>query len=53
MTYPPLRNPHYVVISISIDLLSNSKRNTPFHRIAHNYFHVDWDSLGAHLRDIT
>ena len=40
MVLPPLGNSG-AVVSVSIDLPSNSKRDAPFHRIAHNYFHAE------------
>ena len=40
------------VLSVSIDLPSNSKQDAPFHRIAYNYSHADWDGLHDPLRDI-
>ena len=30
----------------------NSIRDTPFHRIAYDYFRADWDGLRHHLRDV-
>ena len=41
-----------VVVSISIDIPLNSKQNSPFHRIAYDYFCDDWDGLCDHLRDV-
>ena len=38
MAFPPLGNSDHMVFSVSIDFLSNSKRDAPFHRIAHDYF---------------
>ena len=49
MAFPLLGNPDHMVFSVSIDFLSNSKRDTPFHRIAHDYFCADWNSLCDHL----
>ena len=42
----------YVVVSVSIDFPSNSKWEGPFHRIAYDYSHADWDGLCDHLRDV-
>ena len=39
-----------VVVSVSIDFLSNSQRDAPFHRIAYDYSCADWDGLCDHLR---
>ena len=34
MAYAPLRNSNHVIVSVSIDFWSNSRRDTLFHRIA-------------------
>ena len=53
MAFPPLGNSDHVVVSVSIDFLSNSQQDMPhFHCIAYNYFCADWDSLHNHLRDV-
>ena len=52
MSFPPLGNSDYVVVSVSINFPSNSQRNAPFHRIAYNYSCADWDGLRDHLRDV-
>ena len=52
MAFPLLENSDYVVVSVSIDFLSNSQRDAPFHRIAYGYSRADWDSLCDHLRDV-
>ena len=52
MAFPPLRNSDHIVVSVSIDFQSNSLRNAPFHRLAYDYSHADWDSLRYHLRDV-
>ena len=49
MAFPPLGNADNVVVSVSIDSLSNSQQDAPFHRIAYDYCFVDWD---GHLRDV-
>ena len=41
MTFHPLGNPDHVVVSVSIDFPSNSKRNAPFHGIAYDYSRAD------------
>ena len=51
MAFPPLGNSH-VAVSVSIDFPINSKRDTPFHCVAYDYFHADWDGLRDHLRDV-
>ena len=40
MAFPPLGNSDYTV-SISIDFLSNSKRDPLFHQIAYDYSQAD------------
>ena len=45
MTFPPLGNSDHVVVSVSNDFPSNSKRDAPFRRIAYDYFHADLDTL--------
>ena len=46
-------NSDHVVVSVSVDFPSNSKRDNPFHRIAYDYYsRADWDGLRDHLKDI-
>ena len=52
MAFYPLGNSDHVVVSVSIDFPSNSQWNTPFHCIAYDYSHADWDILHNHLRDV-
>ena len=52
MAFPPSRNSDHVVVSVSIDFPSNSKRDAPFHCIAYDYSCADWDGLRDHLRDV-
>ena len=52
MAFPPLENSDHVVVSVSIDFPINSKQDTPFHRVAYDYFRADWDGLRDHLRDV-
>ena len=52
MALPPLGNTDHVVFSVSIDFLSNSKRDTTFHHIAYAYSQAVWDGLCDHLRDV-
>ena len=52
MAYPPLRNSDHVVVSVSIDFLSNSQREALFDSIANDYSRDDWDGLRDHLRDV-
>ena len=42
MAFPPLENPDHV-ISVSIDVPSNSQWDAPFHHITHDYSCADWD----------
>ena len=49
----PLGNFDHVVISLSIDFLSNSQRDAPFHRIAYDYSRTVWGGLRDHLRDVS
>ena len=41
MAFPPLGNSDHVVVSVSIDFPSNSKRDALFHRIAYGYSRAD------------
>ena len=41
MTFPPLGNSYHVVVSVSIDFLSNSQRDVSFHCIAYDYSLTD------------
>ena len=52
MAFPPLGNSDHVVVSVSINVPSNSKWDVPFHRIAYDYSCADWDGLRDHLRDV-
>ena len=49
MVFPPLGNSGHVAVSVSIDFLSNSQRDAPFHRIAYDYSRADWDGFRDHL----
>ena len=52
MTFPPLRNPDHVVVSVSIDFPTNSKQDTPLHCVAYDYSRADCDGLRDHLREV-
>ena len=52
MAFPPLGNSDHVVVSVSIDFPINSKRDTPFHRVAYDYSRADCGGLRDHLRDV-
>lgn len=45
MDLPPLGNPYHVVVSVSIDIPINSKRDATFHRITYDYSCTNWDGL--------
>ena len=51
MAFPLLGNSDHTV-SVSIDFPTNSKRDAPFHCIAYDYSHADWNGLCDHLRDV-
>ena len=52
ISFPPFRNSDNVIVSVSIDFLSNSKGDVPFHHIAYAYCCADWDGPHDHLRDV-
>ena len=52
MAFPPLGNSDHVAVSVSIDFPINSKQDIPFHCVAYDYFHADWDGLPDYLRDV-
>ena len=52
MAFPTFGNSDHVVVSVLIDFPINSKQDAPFHRIAYDYSHADWDGLCDHLRDV-
>ena len=52
MAFSPLGTSDHVVVSVSIDVPSNSQQDAPFHRIAYDYSRADWDGLRDHLRDV-
>ena len=41
MAFPPLGNSDHVVVSVSIDFLSNSQWDALFHRITYDYSRAD------------
>ena len=45
-------NSDHVVVSVSIEFLSNSKQDAPLHCIAYDNSCADWDGLHDHLRDV-
>ena len=52
MAFSPLGNSDHAIVSASIDFLSNSRWDAPFHHIAYDYYRADWDGLCNHLRDV-
>ena len=52
IAFPPLGNSDHVVVSVSIDFPLCSQWDAPFHRLAYDFSHADWDSLCDHLRDV-
>ena len=50
VAFPLLGNSIHVVVSVSIDSLSNSKWDAPFHCIVYDYSLADWDGLCDHFR---
>ena len=52
MAIPPLGNSDHIVLSVSIDFPSNSKRDALFHCIAYDFSCADWDGFCDDLRDI-
>ena len=52
MAFVPLANSDHVVVSVSIDFPTNSKRDAPFHRIAYDYSRADLNGLRDHSRDV-
>ena len=50
MAFSQLGNSDHVVASVSIEFPSNSKRDAPFYRIAHDYSRADWERLRHYLR---
>ena len=52
MVFPPLGNSDHVVVSVSIDFQSNSQLDAPFHPIAYDYSHANWDGLRYHVTNV-
>ena len=52
MGFPPLTNSDHVVVSVSIAFPLNRQRDAPFHCIAYDCSHAEWDGLCDHLRDV-
>ena len=45
-------NSDHVVVSVSINYPSISKRYVRFYGTAYDYYHTDWDSACDHLSDV-
>ena len=45
MAFPPLGNSDHAVVPVSIDFPTNSQWYVPFHHIACDYSHADWDGM--------
>ena len=52
IVFPLLGNPDHIVDSVSIDFLSNSKNDVPFHHIIYDHSPANWDRLQDYLRDV-
>ena len=52
MAFPPLENSDHVIVSVSIEFLSNSIGDTSFYYKAYDYSCADWYGLCNHLRDV-
>ena len=52
MAFAPFGNSDHVVVSVSIDIPTNSQQDAPFHCIAYDYSCADWDGLHDHLKDV-
>ena len=50
-SFPSLGNSDHVVVSVSVDFPSNSKRDDLFHHMAYDYSCANWNVLHDHLRD--
>ena len=50
--FPSLGNSDHVVVTVSIDFPSSTKRNASFHRIAYDYSCADRDGLIVPWEDI-
>ena len=48
----PLENSEHVVVSVSIDFLSDLKLDVPFYHIAYDYSRTDWDGFCDYFRDV-
>ena len=52
IAFPLLRDSDYVVVLVSIDFQSNSKRDAQFHPISYEYSHADWNGLRYCLSNV-
>ena len=53
MALLPLGNSDHVVVSVSIDFLTDSKQDALFHCVTFDYSCVDWDVFLDHLRSVS
>ena len=53
MAFPSVGNSDHVVVSVSIDFPSNSKRDALFYHVAYDYSRAEWDGYLDHLRDVS
>ena len=52
LAFYTLRNSDHVIVSVSIDFPSSSKRDVSFRQMVYDYYHGDLDALWDHLRDV-
>ena len=52
MAFPPLGNSDHLIVSVSINLPSNSKQDALFYCIAYDCSCADWYGLYDHSRDV-
>ena len=52
MAISPLGNSDHVVVSVSTDFPSSSKRDAPFRHITYDHSRAGWDGLRDHFRDV-
>ena len=52
IAFLPFENSDHVIVSVSIEFPSNSKRDTLFHCIAYDYSCAEWDILYDPLGDV-
>ena len=50
--FAPLGNSDHIAVSVFVDFPSYSQQDAPFHHIAYDFSHADWDGLHEDLRDV-